>query len=170
MGKLILAVLLLVTLWHGEALADGHIGSGPPARHHAAVSIAAHGAAAATVVLQTIAVAVKETETKAQLARFGEVYAFSPSFFAVYREQPTRIQLWNLQADDPHNFTLRDPERRVLMSTTLAPLAKKSLVFTFHRQGLYSFSCSIHQPEMSGQILVLPPPHASAASRPRPRR
>jgi plastocyanin len=30
-------------------------------------------------------------------------------------------------------------------------------VFTFHREGLFNFTCAMHQPSMSGQILVLPP-------------
>jgi plastocyanin len=147
------AGLLLAITLNGHAFADS------AASGSEAVTIAKHGAATATVVIQTIAVAVKETESKAQLAKFGEVYAFSPEFFAVYRDQPTRIELWNLQSDDRHDFVLSDAQHKMLMRTTLAPLAKKSLVFTFHHTGLYSFSCSIHQPEMSGQILVMPPPH-----------
>ena len=162
MGKLsFAAALVLAMLVHGHAYAGADVGGGSRVRDPGSteVSIASHGPATATVVIETLAVAVKETESKRQLARFGEVYAFSPAFFAVYRDQPTRIRLWNLQPDDPHNFTLSDPQHKVLMSTMLAPLAKRSLVVTFHRPGLYTFSCSIHQPEMSGQILVLPPRH-----------
>lgn len=147
--------LLLATMLNSYAFAGE-----PSGRHDAPgseVTIATHAPAAVSVVIETLAVAVKETESKSQLSTFGEVYAFSPAFFAVYRDQPTRIRLWNLQPDDPHNFTLSDAQHKVLMSMMLAPLAKKSLVFTFHREGLYNFSCSIHQPEMSGQILVLPP-------------
>jgi plastocyanin len=29
-------------------------------------------------------------------------------------------------------------------------------VFTFHQSGLFNFYCTVHQPEMAGQILVLP--------------
>ncbi len=29
-------------------------------------------------------------------------------------------------------------------------------VFAFHAEGLFAFYCTMHQPEMSGQILVLP--------------
>ncbi len=161
MSKLSFATgLLLATMLNSHAYAGESPGLSLPARHDASgseVTIATHGPASETVVIETLAVAVKETESKSQLSTFGEVYAFSPAFFAVYRDQPTRIRLWNLQPDDEHNFTLIGPQHRVLMSTMLAPLAKKSLVFTFHREGLYRFTCSIHQPEMSGQILVLPP-------------
>ncbi len=38
-----------------------------------------------------------------------------------------------------------------------AALSMTAWVFTFHREGLYDFRCAVHQPEMSGQILVLPP-------------
>ncbi len=86
-------------------------------------------AAPLSVVILTEAVAVKETGPKPTIEHFGEVYAFSPSFIAVHRDEPTRITLWNLQPDD-------DP---------------------FHREGLFDFRCAVHQPEMNGQILVLPP-------------
>jgi len=36
-------------------------------------------------------------------------------------------------------------------------LQKTSYVLAFHREGLFNFYCTMHQPEMSGQILVLPP-------------
>lgn len=121
------------------------------------ITIASNGPATSKVVIETLAVAVKETETKDQLSKFGEVYAFSPTFFAVYRDQPVQIELWNLQPDDPHDFTLIDPGHNVLMTRALKPLAKESMVITFHHEGLYFFTCGIHQPEMSGQILVLPP-------------
>jgi plastocyanin len=123
------------------------------------VTIATSGQAATKVVIETLAVAVKETETRDQLSKFGEVYAFTPTFFAVYRDQPTQIELWNLQPDDSHDFTLVGPNDKVLMTVALAPLAKRSMVLTFHHEGLYRFKCNMHQPEMSGQILVLPPSH-----------
>jgi plastocyanin len=123
------------------------------------VTIAKSGTASEKIVIETLAVAVKETETKDQLSKFGEVYAFTPAFFAVYRDQPTQIELWNLQPDDSHDFTLVGPSHTELMSMALAPLAKRSMVLTFHREGLYRFKCNMHQPEMSGQILVLPPSH-----------
>jgi plastocyanin len=39
----------------------------------------------------------------------------------------------------------------------LPPLKETSFVFTFHEEGLFNFFCSMHQPGMHGQILVLPP-------------
>ena len=113
--------------------------------------------AEAAVTVLTQAVAIKETGPKQTVARFGEVYAFAPSFIAVHRDEPTAISFWNLQADDDHDFMLADPDLNVLMKVKLPALQKTSYVFTFHREGLFNFYCTMHQPAMSGQILVLPP-------------
>ncbi|HVB99367.1 MAG TPA: hypothetical protein VNJ12_08585 [Candidatus Dormibacteraeota bacterium] len=121
------------------------------------VSLARTGLAPVMIVIQTHAVAVKETGPKATVAKFGEVYAWSPQFIAVHQNEPTRIRFWNLQPDDMHDFMLVSPKSQVLMKLLLPPLSDKSYVFTFHQQGLYTFLCSIHTPEMMGQILVLPP-------------
>jgi plastocyanin len=51
---------------------------------------------------------------------------------------------------------LADPELNVMMHVKLKPRSKNSWVFNFHKQGLFPFYCSVHQPEMNGQILVLP--------------
>jgi len=121
------------------------------------VTVSSTGEAEAGITMLTEAVAVKETGPKATVAKFGEVYAFSPSFVAVHREQPTQIEFWNLQADDEHDFALLGPDLTVLMYVKLPPLAKTSYIFTFHREGEIDFKCLRHQPAMSGQILVLPP-------------
>ncbi len=117
----------------------------------------ATGKAEAAITVLTQAVAIKETGPKETIAHFGEVYAFSPAFIAVHRGQPTEISFWNLQPDDDHDLMLVDPRWNVLMFVDLPPLAKTSYVFTFHEEGLFPFYCTMHQPEMSGQILVLPP-------------
>jgi plastocyanin len=114
-------------------------------------------AAEAGMTVLTQAVAIKETGPKETVARFGEVYAFAPSFIAVHRDEPTAISFWNLQGDDEHDFMLVDPDLTVLMKVTLPALRKTSYVFTFHQEGLFNFYCTMHQPGMSGQILVLPP-------------
>jgi plastocyanin len=108
------------------------------------------------ITVLTEAVAIKETGPKETVARFGEVYAFAPSFVAVHRDEPTAIAFWNLQPDDEHDFMLVDPDLNVVMKVALPALQKTSYVFAFHREGLFTFYCTIHQPEMSGQILVLP--------------
>ena len=132
------------------------------------VTVTTAGRARASVVIQTQAVAVKETGPGRTVRAFGEVYAFSPSFFIVRREEPTLVTFWNLQPDDFHDFMLMDPQYNVLMKLILPPLRKSSWVMTFHREGLFPFYCAAHPPEMSGQILVLPP--AGAPSPPGRRR
>jgi plastocyanin len=115
------------------------------------------GPVAANILVQTHAVVVKEGGPKDSLARFGEVYAFSPTFIAVHREEPALIRFWNLQGDDDHDFMLVDPHAEVLMKVLLPPLRETAFVFTFHEEGLFNFLCAMHQPAMNGQILVLPP-------------
>ena len=88
--------------------------------------------------------------------RFGEVYAFSPASIFVHQNQPTMITFWNLQPDDQHDFSIVDADGKPLMDLPLAPLSQTSFIFTFHRRGILQFRCLVHQPAMSGQILVLP--------------
>lgn len=129
----------------------------PNAEASNVVSVSRTGPVSAVIVVQMHAVAVKETGPKETVARFGEVYAFEPSFFAVHRDEPTLIRFWNLQPDDEHDFMLLDPHRNVLMKWVFPPLKETSFVFTFHEEGLYDFICAMHRPAMNGQILVLPP-------------
>jgi plastocyanin len=121
------------------------------------VSVTTNGTVTAQVLVQTQRVAVNETGPKETIRKFGEVYAFSPNFFAVHREEPTRIRFWNLQPDDLHAFMLMSPRSQVLMNLALPPLQETACIFTFHEEGLYRFVCSLHPNAMSGQILVLPP-------------
>jgi plastocyanin len=121
------------------------------------VTVTKAGNAEKEITVLTEAVAVKETGPKETVARFGEVYAFSPSLIAVRRNQPTRITFWNLQPDDEHDFALVAPNLDILMYVRLPALKKTSYVFTFHAEGVFDFWCLQHQPEMSGQMLVVPP-------------
>ena len=50
-----------------------------------------------------------------------------------------------------------DPQHAVLLQALLAKSKKTSYVFTFHRQGVFDFTCAQHLPGMNGQILVVPP-------------
>ncbi len=134
------------------------------------VSVATSGSATASVIVQTQAVAIKETGPKETVRAFGEVYAFSPAFFAVHREEPTLVTFWNLQPDDLHDFLLMDPQYDVLMKLMLPPNRKTAYVLTFHREGLFRFYCAAHPPAMAGQILVLPPVPSAPAPRPPLRR
>ena len=129
----------------------------PDATASKAVTVTKAETAAAGIAVFTEAVAIKETGPKETVARFGEVYAFSPPFLAVHQDEPTMISFRNLQPDDEHDFMLVDPAGNVLMRVMLPPLQETSYVFTFHRAGLFTFYCTMHQPDMSGQILVLAP-------------
>jgi plastocyanin len=120
------------------------------------VSVSSTGAAQAEIIVMTEAVAIKETGPKETIAKFGEVYAFAPSFIAVHKDEPTRLTFWNLQPDDEHDFMLADPDLNVMMHVKFKPLSKNSWIFTFHKEGVFPFYCAVHQPEMNGQILVLP--------------
>jgi len=142
-----------------EEAGTRELGTGflPNAEASKVVSVTTAGPASAVVVVQTHAVAVKESGPKETVARFGEVYAFSPSVIVVHRDEPTRIRFWNLQPDDDHDFLLNDPQSNALMHVMLPPLKETSFVFTFHEEGLFDFMCTIHYPAMNGQILVLPP-------------
>ena len=133
----------------------------PNAEASRVVSITTNGPVAANILVQTQAVAVKETGPRETVAKFGEVYAFSPTFFAVHRDEPTLIRFWNLQPDDNHDFMLIDPHSRVLMSVLLPPLKEISYVFTFHEEGLFNLVCAMHRPSMNAQVLVLPPASSS---------
>jgi plastocyanin len=128
----------------------------PDAAASRVVTVTEAGAAAAGITMLTEAIAIKGTAPRATVARFGEVYAFSPSFVAVHRDEPTEISFWSLQPDDDHDFMLVSPEAQVLMKVLLPALRKTTYVFTFHEEGVFTFYCTMHQPEMSGQILVLP--------------
>jgi plastocyanin len=128
----------------------------PDAAASKIVSVARSGKAQVRLVIITEAVAVNETGPKATLKRFGEVYAFSPASIFVRQNQPTRITFWNLQPDDEHDFSIVDPAGKPMMDLPLAPLSQSSFIFTFYRPGILQFRCLVHQPGMSGQILVLP--------------
>jgi plastocyanin len=112
--------------------------------------------ARAAVLVQTHAVVIKETGPAETIAKFGEVYAFSPAFLAVHKDEPTLVRFWNLQADDNHDFMIIDPHGQVLMSQLLPPLRETDYVLTFHEEGLFRMICAMHQPSMNAQILVLP--------------
>src|SRR5437879_6205978 len=62
------------------------------------VTVSKDARADAGVTVLTQAVAINETGPKDTVARFGEVYAFTPAFIAVHRDQPTLLTFWNLQA------------------------------------------------------------------------
>ncbi len=129
----------------------------PNAENARIVSVTPTGRPVTRLIVQTQAIAIKETGPKETVARFGEVYAFAPATIVVHRDEPALVEFWNLQPDDEHDFMLMDPRWAVMMKVSLPALRKTSYVFTFHQEGLFTFACTMHQPAMNGQILVLPP-------------
>jgi hypothetical protein len=93
-----------------------------------------------------------------QQKAFGVLYEFSPRVIFVFRDEPTSFSFWNLQSDENHDFMLASPTGQVLMKMELPELKKTAVTLTFHKEGLYTFYCTMHQPEMTGQIYVVPPP------------
>ncbi|MBF6570037.1 MAG: hypothetical protein IVW54_14300 [Candidatus Binataceae bacterium] len=128
----------------------------PDAAAARVVSVTKGGASSEHLVIITEAIAIKENGPKETVARFGEVYAFSPATIFVRENQPTTISFWNLQPDDQHDFAIVNAAGKPLMDLALPPLSQTSYVFTFHRPGIWHFKCLVHQPAMSGQVLVLP--------------
>jgi len=151
-----LAVFCAVNVAHAHTMHKGGFFL-PNADNAKIVTVSATGEAAAGITVITQAVAEKETGPREAVKKFGEIYEFVPQFIAVHRDEPTKIEFWNLQGDDEHDLALLDADLNVLMYEKLPTLKKTSWVFTFHREGLFGFKCLVHQPEMSGQILVLPP-------------
>jgi hypothetical protein len=90
------------------------------------VTVKRQGEAAAEVIVLTQPVAIKETGPKETISTFGEVYAFSPTFIAIHRDEPTEITFWNLQPDDDHDFALLGPDLAILMYVDLPQLKKTS--------------------------------------------
>ncbi|MFZ0889889.1 MAG: hypothetical protein WA005_15695 [Candidatus Binataceae bacterium] len=135
----------------------------PDASASRELTVAKEDSARAGVTVLTEAVAIKETGPKETIARFGEVYAFSPAFIAIHQDEPTQVSFFNLQPDDDHDLMIVDPELKVLMYVDLPPLKETSYVFTFHRAGLFTFYCTLHQPAMTGQVLVIPPDQRQGA-------
>lgn len=128
----------------------------PDATASAIVSVSSNIPPTTSITVVTQAVAIKETGPAVTVKAFGEVYTFSPSFIMVRKEIPTRLEFWNLQPDDVHQFFLVGPKSESLLFVELPSLKKTSYVLTFHREGLYSFECPMHGAAMSGQIFVIP--------------
>jgi plastocyanin len=163
---LVVASLLLAlsTFFKSNARGAGPTGYYLPSREDSRiVTVTKSGPASSGFTVITQAIAEKEYENGAQTC---QIYAFVPSFIAVRRDEPTQISFRNYQADDDHDFMLVGPDSaKVLMFVSLPRLRETSYVFTFHKEGLFRVYCTMHQPDMSAQILVLPPAGASPRTR-----
>jgi hypothetical protein len=134
---------------------DGYL---PTAAASKIVSVTPDGAARAGIVILTEALPQGQADPREEKT-FGVLYTFSPRVIFVHRDEPTSFSFWNLQSDEHHDFMLTTASGQVLMKMMLPELKKTAVTLTFHQDGLYTFYCTMHQPEMSGQIYVLPPAH-----------
>ena len=134
----------------------------PSAENSKIVTVTRTGKAAAHIIIQTHAMAMKDTDPET-VARFGEVFAFSPNTIIVHQDEPTQFEFWNLQAEMDHDLMLMDAKHDVMMQMSLAKYKKTSYVFTFHRQGVFDFTCSVHLPGMNGRGPALSGRHARSS-------
>src|SRR5262245_56196983 len=75
----------------------------PNAENSKIVTVTPTGKPAAHVIVQIHAMATKDTDPET-VARFGEVFAFSPNTIIVHQDEPTQLEFWNLQAEMDHDF------------------------------------------------------------------
>ncbi|MGO9056742.1 MAG: cupredoxin domain-containing protein [Candidatus Binataceae bacterium] len=132
---------------------DGYL---PNAAASKIVTAVPNGAARTGVVILTITQPANQSDPE-EMKAFGILYTYSPRVIFVRRDEPTSFSFWNLQSDEHHDFMLADPAGQVMMKMGLPELKKTQITLTFHKEGLYTFYCTMHQPEMSGQIYVLAP-------------
>ncbi|SRR5579875_2508077 len=157
-GGLAAVSILLAAVFTAIPLARAEDGYLPTAAVSKIVSAAPDGMARAAVVILTEALPQGQPDPGEEKT-FGVLYVFSPRVVFVHREEPTSFSFWNLQSDETHDFMLTNGSGQVLMKMMLPELKKTTVTLTFHQEGLYTFYCTMHQPEMSGQIYVLPPAH-----------
>ena len=157
-AAIFVVIALLAAVLAPGFSADADDGYFPSPAASKIVSAVPDGASARTgVVILTETQPSGQPDAQEQKA-FGLLYTFSPRVIFVYRDEPTSFSFWNLQSDENHDFMLASTGGQVLMKMTLPELKKTAVTLTFHKEGLYTFYCTMHQPEMSGQIYVLPPP------------
>jgi hypothetical protein len=156
-AKFVLIVTLMVAVLapRPRARADDE-GYLPSPAASKIVTAVPNGSARAGVVILTTTQPATQSDA-GEMKAFGILYTYSPRVIFVRRDEPTSFSFWNLQSDEHHDFMLADPAGQVLMKLILPELKKTQITLTFHKEGLYTFYCTMHQPEMSGQIYVLPP-------------
>ena len=89
----------------------------------------------------------------------GDVYA--PSVLAANEGDTITIHFYNLDPSDRHTFTMAAPYN---INKDVGPLENITITFKANDPGVYRFYCTYHQPTMSGQVIVLPPPTVEKAA------
>jgi plastocyanin len=80
---------------------------------------------------------------------------YSPDLLEVTEGDNVTIHFYNLDTTDRHTFTLGSPYN---INEDLLPGTNATFTFKAADEGVFRFYCTYHQPIMSGQLIVLPPP------------
>ena len=80
---------------------------------------------------------------------------FSPDVLEVTEGDNVTVHFYNLDTTDRHTFTIGAPYN---INEDLLPGTNTTFTFKAADEGVFRFYCTYHQPVMSGQLIVLPPP------------
>jgi plastocyanin len=80
---------------------------------------------------------------------------YSPDLLEVTEGDNVTIHFYNLDTTDRHTFTMGAPYN---INQDLLPGTNATFTFKAADEGVFRFYCTYHQPIMSGQLVVLPPP------------
>jgi plastocyanin len=80
---------------------------------------------------------------------------YSPDLLEVTEGDNVTIHFYNLDTTDRHTFTMGAPYN---INEDLLPGTNATFSFKAADEGVFRFYCTYHQPTMSGQLIVLPPP------------
>jgi plastocyanin len=80
---------------------------------------------------------------------------YSPDLLEVTEGDNVTIHFYNLDTTDRHTFTMGSPYN---INEDLLPGTNATFTFKAADEGVFRFYCTYHQPIMSGQLVVLPPP------------
>jgi plastocyanin len=80
---------------------------------------------------------------------------YSPDVLEVTEGDNMTIHFYNLDTTDRHTFTMGAPYN---INEDLLPGTNATFTFKAANEGIFRFYCTYHQPIMSGQLVVLPPP------------
>jgi plastocyanin len=80
---------------------------------------------------------------------------YSPDILEVTEGDNVTVHFYNLDTTDRHTFTMGAPYN---INEDLLPGTNATFSFKAADEGVFRFYCTYHQPIMSGQLVVLPPP------------
>jgi plastocyanin len=80
---------------------------------------------------------------------------FSPDILEVNTGDNVIIHFYNLDASDSHTFTVAAPYN---IDKIIAPGQNATFKFKAADEGIFRFYCRLHQPTMTGELIILPAP------------